>query len=180
MAQSTGAPPTTLYQFNTASNPFVFNPLGSTAGHAYNAIAMNPVDNYIYGMSTNGTQTVLLRIGSDGQGVNLGVVSGGGINANLTPWHVYNNGEIAPDGSYYVMSSAVNTSTLFRINLATLTATAIPLSQAPITADIARHNGLLYGRRDASGQLYSINPSTGAVVPVGSSSNPPVGELLAP
>ncbi|HWU18514.1 MAG TPA: choice-of-anchor D domain-containing protein [Devosia sp.] len=175
MAQSTGSPPTTLYQFDTASNPFVFNPLGSTAGHAYNAIAMNPVDNYIYAMSTNGTQTVLLRIGSNGQAVNLGVVSGGGINVGLTAGHVYNNGEIGPDGSYYVLSSAVNTSTLFRINLATLTATAIPLSQAPITSDIAWHNGLLYGRRDATGQLYSINPSTGAVAPVGSSSNPPVG-----
>lgn len=174
MAQSTGAPPTTLYQFNTASNPFVFNSLGSTAGHAYNGIAFNPVDGYIYGMGTNGTQTVLLRIGSDGQATNLGVVSGGGINVGLNPGHVYNNGEIAPDGSYYVLSSASNTSTLFRINVSTRVATAIPLSQAPFTADIAWYNGLLYGRNDGSGQLYSINPATGAVAAVGSSSNPPV------
>ena len=178
MAQNPGVPPTTLYQFDTSSNPFVFTPLGTTAGFAYNAIAFNPVDGYLYGMGTNGTQTVLLRIGSDGQAANLGIVSGGGINAGLTAGHIYNNGEIAPDGSYYVLSSGSNTSTLFRIDLSTLAVTAIPLSQAPLTADIAWHNGLLYGRQDSTGLLLSINPATGAVSPVGASSNPPVAGIF--
>ncbi len=154
LAQNPAAPPTTLYRFNTSTNPFVYTPLG-TAPYQYNAIAFNPADNYIYGTASDGTQNILLRIGSNGQAQNLGPITGGGINNALA----YHNGEIGSDGFYYLYKGD---GTLFRVNLTTRTATAIPMSSAPFTSDLAWYNGLLYGQT-GTGQLVSINPNNGVV-----------------
>jgi uncharacterized repeat protein (TIGR01451 family) len=148
----------TLYNVGYASTPFTYTSLGT--GLAYNAMGYNPLDNYIYGIEWDGTTgNELLRVGSDGSTVNLGAIAG-------LPVDNYGSGVIAPNGDYYV--SAANF-TLYRINIATRTATAIPLSQSIPTFDLAWYGGMLYTIANGS-QLISINPSTGAVTVIGSSS----------
>jgi hypothetical protein len=58
--------PTALFEFDTSSNPFVVNPVGPAYTSAYNAIGMNPVDNYIYAILSAPQTGNLARIGSDG------------------------------------------------------------------------------------------------------------------
>ncbi|WP_265518214.1 DUF7507 domain-containing protein [Nitratireductor luteus] len=165
---SIGAP-TTLIQFDSSSNPFIYNTQGSTS-FTYNAAGYNPLDNFVYGLTWNGSGVRLLRILPDGSAQDLGNVLGGGINvgvtspANSAP---YQAGEIGPDGAYYVYSPTSNSGTLFRIDLSTRTATAIPLSGGPLGVDLAWHNGLLYSQSHLTGQFYSIDPATGQVTEIG-------------
>lgn len=110
----------------------------------------------------------LVRIGSDGAPINLGAVTG-------LPSSNYISGDISPAGDYYVKAGGT-TSVIYRINLANApaTATAITLSQGIAGADMAWVGGSLYGvvptSADASSpnMLYRINPSSGAVTAVGS------------
>ncbi|WP_295809818.1 hypothetical protein [uncultured Nitratireductor sp.] len=153
--------PTTLLQFDTSTNPFVFNPLG-TASRRYNAAAFNPADSYIYAIDRNaaGTRNILLRVGSNGQVQNLGIISGGGVNAVVG----YHNGEIGSDGFLYIKQE---TDRMFRVDINTLTATAISLSQAVNSSDLAWHNGRLYAQHRDNGRLASINPNNGNVTFIG-------------
>jgi uncharacterized repeat protein (TIGR01451 family)/fimbrial isopeptide formation D2 family protein len=144
--------PTGLFEFNTSSNPFIVNPIGPASSVQYNAIAMHPTDGYIYGLQ--GPDGTLVRIGSDGSVVNLGAISGLPVNSV--------SGEIGPDGTYYVAAGG----SLYRINLATRTATSVVLSQNIGTLDMAWHNGLLYTAVDSS-NLYAINPANGNVTTIG-------------
>ncbi|WP_449468052.1 isopeptide-forming domain-containing fimbrial protein [Stenotrophomonas humi] len=147
--------PTGLFKFETSTNPFAVDPMGPTSTQNYNAIAFNPVDNYLYGALLSSAPGTLARIGSDGSVVSLGVAAGLGAHSVV--------GEIGPDGTYYL--SAANR--LYRVNLATMTSTFVPLSQSIVFQDMAWHNGLLYAAV-AGGALYSINPATGAVTQIGS------------
>jgi uncharacterized repeat protein (TIGR01451 family) len=146
--------PTGLFEFNTASNPFVVNAVGPTAAVQYNAIAMHPTDGYIYGLNVTAAPPTLVRVGGDGSVANLGPISGLPVNSV--------SGEIGPDGTYYVAVS----DTLYRINLATMTATSVALSQSVGTLDMAWHNGLLYTAQD-SNNLFAINPANGNVTTIG-------------
>ena len=115
---------------------------------------MHPTDGYIYGLEISATPNTLVRIGSDGSVTNLGTITGfpgGSV-----------SGEIGPDGTYYVATST----TLYRVNLATMTATPVPLSQSVGTLDMGWHNGLLYTAVDGAG-LFAINPANGNVTAVG-------------
>ncbi|WEX10575.1 hypothetical protein [Chelativorans sp. AA-79] len=144
--------PTQLFRFDTSSNPFVVAPVGTPSSHNYNAVAMNPVDNYIYALvSTAGTAGTLGRIGSDGSLAVLGPVDGLGVNAIA--------GEIGPDGTYYVVAGG----RLYSIDIPTMSADSVPLSQAVNGHDLAWHNGLLYIAAPNNGPLYMINPSNGQV-----------------
>ncbi|WP_159586049.1 DUF7507 domain-containing protein, partial [Chelativorans xinjiangense] len=145
--------PTGLFQFDTASNPFVVNPVGPTSSGQYNAIAMHPTDGYIYGVRAT-TPPMLVRVGSDGSVVELGTISGLPV-ASVS-------GEIGPDGTYYVATST----TLYRVNLETMSATSVALSQSVGTLDMAWHNGLLYTAVDGTG-LFAINPANGNVTAIG-------------
>lgn len=152
---------TSLYNVNTTTNPFTF-PVIRQGSYPYNAIAFNPTDNYIYGiLNNNATGNSLLRIGSDGNTVNLGVVSG-------LPLGDYVAADINSSGTFYVMGKT-NPSILYVINIATLTATSISLSTSVDAYDIAWKGGLLY-TVTPTGQLMSINPSTGSVTNIGASS----------
>jgi uncharacterized repeat protein (TIGR01451 family) len=148
--------PTGLFEFNTSSNPFIVDPVGPASSIQYNAIAMNPVDNFIYGLRVDVTPGVLVRIGSDGSVAELGTITGFPTNSVA--------GEIGPDGTYYVATGA----TLYRIDTETRTATSVTLSQTLTGVDLAWHNGLLYMAGTNSGPLYAINPTTGAVTATGS------------
>ncbi|MFT3670432.1 MAG: GEVED domain-containing protein [Pseudoxanthomonas sp.] len=155
----------TLYNVGYAGTPFTYTSLGS--GLAYNAMGYNPLDNYIYGIEWDGTTgNELIRIGSDGSTVNLGVIAG-------LPVANYGAGVIAPNGDHYV--SAAN-NILYRINIATRTATAITLSRSVPVFDMVWYGGMLYSI-ESGGQLIRIDPATGAVTTIGSS--PPITLSIA-
>ncbi|WP_408950764.1 beta strand repeat-containing protein [Lysobacter sp. Hz 25] len=167
LEQSPGAPtPTTLYQIGTNANPLTFNAVG-TAAVVYNAVGYNPADNYQYGLITP-TSNTLVRIGSDGAAVSLGAVSG-------LPVATYISGAFGTAGNVlYVKSNLAAGTTMYAINVTTMTATPVSLSAAIDIADWAWVNGLLYGVT-LTGQLVSVNPSTGAVANIGASNSLPDG-----
>lgn len=149
----------TLYNINTASNPFMYPTIG-TASVAYNAIGLNPLDGRLYGMQNTSNNVIVIN--TDGSSINLGSVAG------LPTGISFNAGEIDNLGNYYVKNAVENL--LYRINLSTMTATTITLSTSINVPDLAYNvtTGLLYGVNAANGQLVSINPATGNVVAIGS------------
>ena len=153
--------PTSLYRFDTSSNPITVQPIGSASSFTYNAVAYNPSDNYLYAISSTNS---LLRIGGDGSATDLGTVT----NLPQVAGQEYNAAEIGPDGSFYVRTNAVYNG-LYRVDIASRTATAIPLSQTLSVADLAWHNGLLYtvDNQNFTLTLYAINPASGQVTPIG-------------
>ncbi len=158
--------PTSLIRIDTSSNPFGY-PVAGTASITYNAVGYNPADNFIYGTRWDGTGGAyrLLRVGSDGSVVDLGSITGGGVNqagAGIAA------GDIGSDGYYYIKHNGA-TNQMWRVDLGTRAATLITLSQNVATADLAWSNGRLYAHDGASGIVYSINPATGAVTTVGQS-----------
>ncbi|KAB2731087.1 DUF7507 domain-containing protein [Brucella intermedia] len=139
--------PTALYRFDATQNPFVVSPVGSPSTLTYNAIALNPVDRFIYGLSG----TSLLRIGAGGGVVNLGTVSG--IAGSVA-------GEFGPGGTFWIVTGT----NLYGINVKTLTSTKIALSQTISGNDIAWYNNRLWTAAADNGPLYEINPTNGNVV----------------
>lgn len=167
----------TLFNVNYATAPFTLTALGSsTATTGRNGVGYNQLDNYMYGIRwpTSGGVVELIRIGADGSGQNLGVISG-------LPNGTYNNGVISPAGIYYLKTGFSDT-TLYRVDLTTTpyTATTITLSQPVQAFDLAWHNNRLYGVDITSSpsQLVSIDPASGAVTTLGPSS-PPLSNALA-
>ncbi|KQM55259.1 hypothetical protein ASE55_07375 [Chryseobacterium sp. Leaf201] len=118
---------TTLYRVNTASNPFTYPTVGTYTGNI-NSIAINPVDGLMYG-TVDGSNTIV-RINASGTFTLLGAVPGLPNNTTI------NAGEFDPAGNYYVKQAGSNT-TLYRVNIATMSATALTLSQAVNVSDFA-------------------------------------------
>lgn len=156
----------TLYDVNYGTAPFTLTPKGSsTSTTGRNGIGYNVLDNFIYGIRwpTSGGIVELIRVDINGAGQNLGAIAG------LPAGTTWNNGVISPAGDYY-LKSGLSTTTLYRVNLATLpyTATQITLSQPVQTFDLAWHNGRLYGVDiTATPRLVSIDPVSGAVTMLG-------------
>ncbi|STC98341.1 DUF6923 family protein [Chryseobacterium carnipullorum] len=150
----------TLYNVGTSTNPFTYTQIGTPAATNYNAIGINPLDGFMYGMLSN--SNTIIRINANGTYNTLGSVTG------LPGAVIYNSGEIDNAGNYYVKQNT-NNNQLYKINLTTLTATLITLSISTNLPDIAYNlsTGLLYGVNSTNGQLVSINPATGVVVPIG-------------
>uniref|UniRef100_Q11I62 SpaA-like prealbumin fold domain-containing protein n=2 Tax=Phyllobacteriaceae TaxID=69277 RepID=Q11I62_CHESB len=128
------------------------------------AFGYNMQDNYIYSVKRGSDNYALYRFGSNFVPQRLGTISG------LPAGGTAATGDFANDGRFYVFIgglSNVDTSTIYRINIQTLTATPVTLSRpVQIGTDIAWHDGLLYGsEQDANGYgwTFSINPATGAV-----------------
>ncbi|MET3598715.1 DUF7507 domain-containing protein [Martelella mangrovi] len=171
MYLSQGNPNTTLYRVDTSTNPFTYPPIGVT-NDTYNAMGFNPVDNYLYAIHYNISEQRfhLWRIGDDGQATNLGQVQGAGINTHGAG---IASGEIGPDGSFYVKFNGVSTGAagfLYKIDVTNPAATtSVQLSQTISTADLAWHEGLLYGHSMDDGHLYTLNPNSGQVTDVGDS-----------
>lgn len=156
-----------LYKVNTTTNPFTYPAVGSSSGVTYNALGAHPKDGYLYAMLDN-SNAVLKINPSTGEITNIGNISG-------LPSIAYSSGEIDQNGNYYVKAAAADNK-LYKINLATLTATTITLNSSFSTSDFAYNinNGLLYGVNAysfglgiAGGQLFSINPANGNVIPIG-------------
>ncbi|PWN67792.1 hypothetical protein C1638_004125 [Chryseobacterium oncorhynchi] len=160
----------TLYEVNYATTPFTYTSLG-TGTLPLNAMVFNPLDNYLYGLYYGGAilggYNHLIRIGSDGSTVDLGSVSG------VDAFTSHDNGAISPSGDFYVIGGN-SFNELYKINIATRTATTINMNMGVQAADIAWYNGLLYGIDN--GKLVSINPVSGIVTIVGNSS-PSIGAV---
>ncbi|MGX9986167.1 DUF6923 family protein [Soonwooa purpurea] len=142
----------TLYNINTTTNPFTFPSIGSY-GSNFNSIGLNPLDGLIYGTLDGGRNIV--RINAAGNYTFLGPVTG--LNADGG----YNAGDFDSLGNYYVKLGS-NNNTIYRVNLATMTATTITLSQAVNIPDFAyrKADGKLYGVGSVTGRLVSIDLST--------------------
>src|SRR5690554_6645858 len=153
--------PTQFYVFDSSVNPFTHSPVGANSGILYNAIAINPIDGKMYGMRySGGFYNHIIEIHTDGTYTSLGAV------ANL-PDVAYNSGEIDSDGNYYVKATG-SSNILQKIDLTTLTATATTLSFNPTISDLGYNpvTGLLYTVGN-NGQLFSIDPVSGVVTPIG-------------
>ncbi|WP_144284021.1 DUF6923 family protein [Chryseobacterium echinoideorum] len=166
---------TTLYTIDTSTNPFTYPSIG-TAAIAYNGIGLNPLDGRMYAMQQSSNN--LRVVNTDGSTTNLGAVTG-------LPSASYFGGEIDNSGNYYVIANiAAGTSTLYKINLSTKTASAISLKYANNTTatlylpdmGYSITTGLLYGvngftNSGTTRQLVSINPNTGVVTNIGGTYN---------
>jgi uncharacterized repeat protein (TIGR01451 family) len=158
VAQGTTA--TQLYGETYVLGSAVFTPIGapwtgSNGTTRYNAIGFNTADRLIYGVSevTSSTNNDLLQIGSDGSVNDLGVITGLPTNAEFI-----NNGAFF-NGDFYIMS--YNTQTVYKVDLATLVATAVPLSQVWSASDFTQIGNSLWG---LSGSNFErLDPATGQV-----------------
>jgi len=118
-------------------------------GTQLNALALSGADGYLYaiGIGTGNTGQVY-QLSQDGA-VSLGLMPG-------LPANGYNSATADNQGNYYLANNT--TSTIYRANLRTFTATALALSQAVQCGDIAFNpaDGLLYTSRYPN-DLYRID-----------------------
>lgn len=152
--------PSVLYRIDTSTNPFNFVQIGTGATYPVNATGYNPTDNFIYGI--NGGANVdksLIRIDANGTFYNLGVISGLDIAMS------YTSGEMDELGNYYIKLAGPNNNKLYKVDVATRTATLIQLSRNVSFIDIAytQTDGLLWAQDTVSKKLVSINPTNGLV-----------------
>ncbi|REC40073.1 DUF11 domain-containing protein [Chryseobacterium sp. 5_R23647] len=143
----------TLYSISTATSPFTYPAVGAYTSN-FNSIGLNPLDGMIYGTVDN-TNT-LVRVNSAGVYTLLGAVSGlpTGIN--------FNAGEFDTAGNYYVKQATSN-ATMYRVNVNTMTATAIAINQAVNISDFAfrpTDNKFYAVAAGTDGRLLSIDLST--------------------
>jgi uncharacterized repeat protein (TIGR01451 family) len=166
----------TLYLINRFNSPYSDITLSSTSTNTVlNGLGYNPLDNYMYALlrgtssgDTSGVTTTnaLYRLS------NNAIVSFGGITGlpSVAPNRFAPTAaDFGPDGSYYV-SRAGGSTELYKINIATRTATLITMSQnTGNIGDFAynRIDGQLYGVGGAGNTtLFKINPVTGSVTTV--------------
>jgi uncharacterized repeat protein (TIGR01451 family) len=147
-----------LYRLNRAVTPYVSIPVGSATGSGIilNALAFSSVDGYMYALRLSSPYS-LYRMTPTGP-VLLGAVM------NL-PGAAYNSGTMDGAGNYYV--SVLSTSTIYRIDVNTRVATAVPLSQSIDTGDFAVN--------PIDGKIYAAstgNPSTLAVIDINAVGTP--------
>jgi len=160
---------TGLYDIDTSTNPFTYPIIGSPAGYQCNAAAYNPNDGYIYAIRTFTND--LLRIDASGTFTNLGAISGLPAASGTTN---YNSGEIDDLGNYYIKHAGSN-NILYKVNIASKTATSLILTQSVDPSDLAYSviDDLLYGVA-GDGRMFSINLNNGTVSFIGISPGPAV------
>ena len=175
---------TSLYAVDSSTNPFTFTSIGSPADLAYNATGYNPKDGFLYAIKRGFPSTMLKIDPTTGMVEDLGEIEG----LPSIMWFVirYVSGDIDDNGNYYVLSypnADNNQQNLYKINIENRTATLIRLTESLSTFDFAYNinDGKLYGvhiinygNSDSSirkSQLYSIDPTTGAVSFIGSAND---------
>ena len=119
-------------------------------GVQLNALALSGADGYLYaiGITSGGNIGQVYQLSQDGA-VNLGLMPG-------LPTSGFNSATADNQGNYYLANNT--TSTIYRANLRTFTATSLALSQAVQCGDIAFSptDGFLYASRYPN-DLYRID-----------------------
>jgi len=124
--------------------------IGSTALNL-NAVGYNIEDNYIYGLNNDPGNVTLIKVENDGTYTDLGAVAGLPSSSVL--------GDFDHSGNLYV---ATDNTTIYKIDISTVTATVINLSASIAGAnDLVYINGHLYGTNGTT--LYDITISDGNV-----------------
>jgi uncharacterized repeat protein (TIGR01451 family)/fimbrial isopeptide formation D2 family protein len=158
-----------LFLINRFNTPFTNTSVASTSsGIVLNGLAYNPQDNFIYalmrGISSTDSSGVqlgktLYRFGN-GSVAHVGDITG--LPNGFTPTAA----DFGPDGTYYVTRAGGSTE-LYKINIATQTATLITMTQNTGNIGDMAYNpkdNFLYGIGGAGNQiLFKINPVTGNV-----------------
>jgi uncharacterized repeat protein (TIGR01451 family) len=145
--------PTILYQAITdGSGTTSFTAVGGPSGVQYNAIAFNPADNYIYGITntTNGgvPANSLVRVGQEGTVTRVGTAT---FNTSVV-------GSFGPaDGYFY----SIGGGQIQAINVATGTSVrTVPTSGAGLAgADVAYSGGYFWAANPTT--ITRTNPATG-------------------
>lgn len=158
-----------LYLINRFTNPFTNTLLATTnTGIVLNGLAYNPVDNFMYALlrgtsntDISGVQSGKMLYRLDGSSVvNVGNITG--LPIGFTPTAA----DFGPDGSYYVTRAGGSTE-LYKINVATQTATLITMSQNTGNIGDMAYNpkdNYLYGIGGVSNNtLFKIDPVSGNV-----------------
>lgn len=142
-------------------NQGVFINVGDTShGLKYNAIAYNPVDDYVYGLNRSTNDPELLRIGSDGSVAKVGLIDG-------LP-RSYVAGTFTPDGIYWVSGGG----RIFGIDITSMTVVhnyAHSPNPSGTEIDIAYNpiNETMYGST-TKGKFFSVDLSDGSTTVLGS------------
>jgi putative cell wall-binding protein len=147
--------PTQLYAEAFGSGTIAFNPVGSTTpGLTYNAIGIDPLNGYLYGIETNPTARDLLRINpTTGVVEDLGQLSPAPAGSLVA-------GAFDSAGNFYASSS--NGTTLYKIDVVAGTSSSITMSAAAGLADYTYVGGYFFGL-NSSATPVRINPATGVV-----------------
>ncbi|HEX4110635.1 MAG TPA: hypothetical protein VHX88_21075 [Solirubrobacteraceae bacterium] len=130
-----------------------FSAIGTPVTPPYNAIGLNPLDDFVYGLQ--GGTAGLLRIDSAGNAIPLGTTT------PPLPAETMNVGAVDGAGDYYVMAGT--SSTMYKVDLATMAMTPITLSAAPNISDFSFVDGDLWGSVNFTDELARIDPATGVV-----------------
>lgn len=130
------------------------------------AIAYNPVDNYVWGTRAGTNQIV--RIGSDGSSQTFAV--------NGLPVGTYHSADISPSGIMYI-SSVGSSVPIYAINLTSgppYSATSSPNTNTNGIYDWTYNavDNRLYGVSYTNRFLYSYDPSTGSYISIGNTGLP--------
>jgi uncharacterized repeat protein (TIGR01451 family) len=145
--------PTQLQELRYGSGQGSFTNIGTPVSPPYNAMGFSVFNHFIYAINTAGH---VVQVASDGSTTDLGVVAplvGGFVNV----------GAIDTFNRYFVMRNTDKT--LYRVSVATLTATATPLSASPSAADHTFVGSSMWGETPSGGtaKLVRVNPTTGQV-----------------
>ena len=149
---SQGDPTTVLSQQVYGAGSTSFVPVGPGRRNVgYNAIGLNPQDNFIYGTLLSASD--LLRIDNTGTATDLGPIN--------VPVGFTNTGAVDASGTYYAQRD--DRPNLHRIDIGTLADTPLALTQVPNTPDFTFIAGFLWGIDKFSGQFVRIDVSSGQV-----------------
>lgn len=127
-----------------------YQDVGISTEGSINAIGYNVQDNYIYGIGT-GPSRSLIRLEHDATATNLGTPTG------LSLASGYVAGDMDRNGNLYTTDN----NNLWIIDVSAGTASSISLSSSIVVNDLVYINGFLYGTNSTN--LYQINISDGTV-----------------
>ena len=128
--------PTQLFAEEFGSGTVSFSPVGPAGAYSYNGMGLDPLNGYLYAIENTPTAGELLRINpADATVEDLGALS-----PAISP---PNNGAFSADGDYYVFR--LGCSTMYKVDVAAATTTAISLSASPQLGDFTWAGGYLWG-----------------------------------
>ena len=160
---------TDAYEISYGDMPLSRTVLNTSTGVNYDAIALNPTNNYIYSIRYNGgNRNQMWVLDQDGNYVFHGFLTGNGVAATSGTHHAA--GAFDDNGFYYTIKNTNSANNLYRMDVGALTSTLVPLSQS-IQARAMVFNpddGLFYAMSFAGVDgLVSIDSNTGTVILIG-------------